>query len=89
MNLKKKLTSALSLVLVLSMLLSSAAMATDLADAEAGSASSSSVNRPSRQNLSPTIRTHPPRNRRSLPNPPSRLLRKNPLSNPLRIPSLR
>ena len=42
MNLKKKLTSALSLVLVLSMLLSSAAMATDLADAEAGSASSSS-----------------------------------------------
>ena len=41
MNLKKKLTSALSLVLVLSMLLSSAAMATDLADAEAGSASSS------------------------------------------------
>lgn len=42
MNLKKKLTSALSLVLVLSMLLSSAVMATDLADAEAGSASSSS-----------------------------------------------
>lgn len=42
MNLKKKLTSALSLVLVLSMLLSSAAMATDLADAETGSASSSS-----------------------------------------------
>lgn len=41
MNLKKKLTSALSLVLVLSMLLSSAAMATSLADAEAGSASSS------------------------------------------------
>lgn len=41
MNLKKKLTSALSLVLVLSMLLSSVAMATDLADAEAGSASSS------------------------------------------------
>jgi hypothetical protein len=41
MNLKKKLTSVLSLVLALSMLLSSAAMATSLADAEAGSASSS------------------------------------------------
>ena len=41
MNLKKKLTSVLSLVLALSMLLSSAAMATNLADAEAGSASSS------------------------------------------------
>lgn len=43
MNLKKKLTSVLSLVLALSMLLSSAAMATNLADAEAGSASSSVV----------------------------------------------
>lgn len=42
MNLKKKLTSVLSLVLVLSMLLSSAAMATNLADPEVGSASSSS-----------------------------------------------
>lgn len=42
MNLKKKLTSVLSLALVLSMLFSSAAMATNLADAEAGSASSSS-----------------------------------------------
>lgn len=41
MNLKKKLTSVLSLALALSMLLSSAAMATSLADAEAGSASSS------------------------------------------------
>ena len=41
MNLKKKLTSVLSMVLALSMLLSSAAMATNLADAEAGSASSS------------------------------------------------
>ena len=41
MNLKKKLTSVLSLALALSMLLSSAAMATNLADAEAGSASSS------------------------------------------------
>ena len=42
MNMKKKLPSMLSLVLALSMLLSSAAMATDPADTEAGSVSSSS-----------------------------------------------
>ena len=82
MNLKKKLTSALSLVLVLSMLLSSVAMATDLADAEAGSASSSSS-----EPVEPTepVANDPDASTEA----PSRLLRKNPLSNPLRIPSLR